>query len=307
MSQSDLFQWRRITGRQSGPHLLILGGVHGDEFEPMVAIRRLAAKVSAAELRGTLTLVPVVNEPAFLCGQRVAEDGLDLARTFPGRADGSITERIAHAAGELIRTADYLIDLHTAGTTMDIVPLTGYMLHRNEEVLDKQRKMAAAFNLPLVWGTTPDLEGRSLSLAHDLNVPAIYAEYRGAAVCRSDGVDAYVQGCLNVMSDLTMIDGHGWRKTAQVVVEDARPDSGHLQINNLSPCTGFFESVMQLGQHVRAGELLGTISDPLGQDVKQIHSKQNGMIVLLRTFSRVLQGDCLAVVVEMAAPSGAGP
>ena len=165
MSQSDLFQWRRITGRQSGPHLLILGGVHGDEFEPMVAIRRLAAKVSAAELRGTLTLVPVVNEPAFLCGQRVAADGLDLARTFPGRADGSITERIAHAAGELIRAADYLVDLHTAGTTMDIVPLTGYMLHRNEAILDKRRKMAAAFNLPLVWGTTPDLEGRSLSLA----------------------------------------------------------------------------------------------------------------------------------------------
>jgi predicted deacylase len=305
MIPSNLLQRQRITGHQPGPHLLILGGVHGDEFEPMAAIRRLAAKVSAGDVRGTLTLVPVVNEPAFLRGQRVAEDGLDLARTFPGRADGSVTERIAYAAGELIRAADYLIDLHTAGTMMDIVPLTGYMLHPDDAVLDKQRKMAAAFNLPLVWGTTPDLEGRSLSLARDLNVPAIYAEYRGAAECRSEGVDAYFRGCLNVMAHLAMIEDHPWRYTAQIVVEDPRPNSGHLQINNLSPCAGFFETTVQLGQHVRAGDLLGTVSDLLGQDVKPIHSQQNGMVILLRTFSRVLEGDCLAVVIEMAAPSGA--
>ena len=30
-----------IEGQQPGPHLLITGGVHGDEWEPMVAIRRL--------------------------------------------------------------------------------------------------------------------------------------------------------------------------------------------------------------------------------------------------------------------------
>ena len=30
-----------IIGHEPGPHLLITGGVHGDEFEPMAAIRRL--------------------------------------------------------------------------------------------------------------------------------------------------------------------------------------------------------------------------------------------------------------------------
>src|SRR5882724_6296628 len=96
-----------IVGRQPGPHLLITGGVHGDEFEPMVAIRRLMSASELTALRGQLTLVPVVNEAAFARGQRVAEDGLDLARTCPGRADGSITERIAHALSELIRASDY--------------------------------------------------------------------------------------------------------------------------------------------------------------------------------------------------------
>ncbi|MFM2095927.1 MAG: hypothetical protein RIS70_3051, partial [Planctomycetota bacterium] len=80
-----------IPGRRSGPHLLITGGVHGDEFEPMVAIRRLAGAVSPDSLAGRLTLIPVVNEAAFARGTRAAEDNLDLARTCPGRADGSVT------------------------------------------------------------------------------------------------------------------------------------------------------------------------------------------------------------------------
>src|SRR5688572_30082136 len=95
-------QSRVVEGRQPGPHLLISGGVHGDEFEPMVAIRRLMTRPELKQLRGRLTLVPVVNEAALAHGNRVAEDGLDLARTCPGRADGSITERTAHALSALI-------------------------------------------------------------------------------------------------------------------------------------------------------------------------------------------------------------
>src|SRR5688500_311573 len=122
-----------ITGHNPGPHLLITGGVHGDELEPMAAIRRLMREIRPDELSGHVTLVPVVNEPAFRRGHRTAEDGLDLARTCPGKADGSVTERIAFALSELIRTANYYIDLHTGGTRLTVLPLTGYTLHRSAD------------------------------------------------------------------------------------------------------------------------------------------------------------------------------
>ena len=51
----------QIVGIQPGPHILITGGVHGDEFEPMAAIRRLMREIRPEELCGRLTLVPVVN------------------------------------------------------------------------------------------------------------------------------------------------------------------------------------------------------------------------------------------------------
>ncbi|MBI2826621.1 MAG: succinylglutamate desuccinylase/aspartoacylase family protein [Planctomycetia bacterium] len=301
MNDSYLLQSRRIEGTQPGPHLLIFGGVHGDEFEPMAAIRRVAKEPQPSRLRGTVTLVPVVNEPAFLRGQRMADDGLDLARTFPGRPGGSITERIGHAASALIRGADFFIDLHAGGTTMAVLPLAGYMLHANATVLDQQRRMARAFNLPIVWGTSSELEGRSLSVARDANVPAIYCEYQGSGICREEGVAAYVDGCLNVMRSLGMVDRPAPPDAVQLVAEDPRPSSGHLQINNPSPMDGFFEPAVRLGEHVAAGDLLGSVSDALGDRVERMHSRESGLVLLLRTFPRVLAGDTLAVILETGA------
>ena len=171
-----------------GPHLLVTGGVHGDEFEPMAAIRRLVLlferqDVTTNNFRGRVTFIPVVNEAAFLLGHRCAPDGLDLARTCPGRADGSITEQTAFALSEAIRAADYYIDLHTGGTELAVYPLAGYCLHENPDILNAQRRMARAFNLPVIWGTDPNLNGRSLSVARDAKVPAIYCEYLGSATC----------------------------------------------------------------------------------------------------------------------------
>ena len=87
-----------VAGRQAGRHLLITGGVHGDEFEPIAAIRRLidffrVNPDEAAALHGAVTFVPIVNEAAFLRGHRCAEDNLDLARSCPGNWNGSVTEQ----------------------------------------------------------------------------------------------------------------------------------------------------------------------------------------------------------------------
>jgi predicted deacylase len=290
---------RVIEGRQSGPHLLVTGGVHGDEFEPMVAIRRLMERLKLTQLRGRLTLVPVVNEAAFARASRIADDGLDLARTCPGRADGSITERTAHALSEFIRSADFYIDLHTGGTALSVWPLVGYMLHPSALVLDKQRAMARAFNLPVIWGTDPNLEGRSLSVARDANVPAIYAEYLGGGRCAPEGVQAYVDGCLNVMASLEMLDRPTPPSRVEVFFEDPRPNSGHLQRCCPTPADGCFEAAVELGQPVEAGQPLGVvIVDPLGEKRHEVLAAQTGRILVLRTLSAVRQGDSLAVILE---------
>lgn len=304
----------RIVGEQPGPHLLVTGGVHGDEFEPMAATRRLARTIVPQNLKGTLTLVPVVNEPAFRRGARTAEDGLDLARTCPGRADGSITERIAFDLAQLIRAADYYIDLHTGGTRLRVLPLVGYMLHADRTILEMQRRMARAFGLPILWGTNPNLDGRSLSVARDAGVPALYTEYAGGGGCDPFGIDAYVCGCRRVLAGLGMIDtwpdAEGLPRysaemgaalsaiQAPLVVEDDRPGAGHMQINHPAVSEGFFEPAVTLGQRIAAGEILGTITDPLGQSIETIRAKYAGIVLVLHTFSRIDAGTSVAVILD---------
>ena len=294
-------QTREIVGQQPGLHLLITGGVHGDEFEPMAAIRRLMTKIDPHALRGKLTLVPVVNESAFRLGHRTGEDNKDLARTCPGREDGSLTEQVAFALSQLIRSADYYIDLHTGGTGLMVLPLSGYTLHPDPKVLAVQRRMAQVFGLDVVWGTDPNLDGRSLSVARDANVPAIYCEYLGGGRCDPVGIDAYVRGCRNVMIELEMLEGTIDISKPPVVVEDHRPGAGHMQINHPSPSDGYFEPAVTLGQRVRDGDLIGTVRDVLGQRVERIESRYTGIVIVLQTFPTVSAGASVAVVMETPA------
>lgn len=299
MSADSLIRKITLRGATPGPHLLITGGVHGDEFEPMAALRMLRRSVSPTELRGTLTLAPVVNEAAMRRMSRTADDGMDLARTCPGKDDGSITQRTAAELSRLIEAADYYIDLHTGGNIYDIMPLAGYVLHPDATTLDAQRRMAEAFNMRLIWGTSPNLHGRSLSVARDANVPGIYAEWRGEGRLRPEGVAAYHDGCLNVMAMLGMLEHAQPDSQLRYWVEDPADQSGHLQVQNPAPREGCFEACVSIGDRVKAGDVIGTVSDVLGDDVAEARATNDGVVILLRTFAYVNANDALAAIVDV--------
>ena len=288
-----------ITGESDGPHLLITGGVHGDEFEPMAAIRALRTRIEPAKLRGRITLVPVVNESAYRNRTREGEDGLDLARICPGRSDGSVTQRTAAALSALIETADLYIDLHCGGVAYDAYELAGYTLHPDADVLDTQRRMAKAFNLPLVWGTNPQVDGRSISVARDAKVPAIYAEWHGEGRLRPEGIGDYIDGCLNVMAQCDMIDRNQPPSRIKYVVEDASPLSGDYDLYNQSAIEGCFVPSVELGQFVGEGDSLGTVTDVLGDAVQTVRSSVAGMVVCVRTYPYVPSGKSVAIVIDV--------
>jgi predicted deacylase len=111
-------------------------------------------------------------------------------------------------------------------------------------------------------------------------------------------VTAYVDGCLNVLGELGMINRDRASPRVQYVVEDTRAGSGRLQVGYPAPNAGFFEPAVELGAMVSPGTLLGHVFDPLGDDAYPISSEQSGMVLGLRIFPRVLPGDALAVVLE---------
>ena len=278
----------------------------------MEAIRALISQLDSMQTilsSGELTLVPCVNEAAFLRGHRTASDGLDLARVCPGRADGSVTERTAAALSELIQRADFYIDLHTGGTEHSVQPMTGYTLHKKPEVLFAQRKMALAFDLPILWGTAGNLDGRSLSVARDANVPAIYTEFLGGARCSPNGVRDYIRGCENVMKLLGLVaPSEATSSTVsladhrvELIIEDPRDGSGHMQVCNPSPIDGYFQTSVDLGDEIHAGDLFGTVASLLGDELHQIIAAYSGRVHVLRTFPRVHRDESVGVILDTAA------
>ena len=298
MSDTKLFESLTIEGTQPGQHLLILAGVHGDEYEPMAAVRKLKSQIAPEKLRGKVTLVPVLNQPAYERINRRGPDDLDLARTFPGSPDGSITQQIAHEATLLIQSVDYLVDLHTGGLFTNLAPFSGYTLHPDQSILETQRRMSRAFNLPVSWGTSAHLDGRTLSAARDHGVPAIYAEWGGGSGCNIEAVEGYASGCLSVLSELGMLDISIEQKPIPYQIEDDRKESGHLQLQNHAPVAGFFEPAVQLMQQVKVGDKLGSLCSITGDDVTTVSASQTGVIIGIRTLPYVEKDEWLAVILE---------
>ncbi len=292
----------RLDGSQFGPHLLITAGVHGDEYEPMAAAHRMIKILDPNTISGTVTLVPLVNKPAFMRGARTGDDLLDLARTFPGKPDGTPTEQIADLISGTIRRADYFIDLHTGGNLFEISPLAGYGLAVSNKVLRKQRMMARAFNLPIVWGTSGEHDGRSLSIARDAGIPAIYVEYGGGGGAKEEIIQAYMTGCQNVMISLNMLKGSLPESKVSYFVEDNRKDSGYLQIMLPAPSEGYFEAEVNLGDIVGKGDRIGTLVDLAGGSPIPINADDNGMVFFLRRIPWSTKGETIGGILPIMEP-----
>jgi N-alpha-acetyl-L-2,4-diaminobutyrate deacetylase len=133
-----------------GPTALLTGGNHGDEYEGPIALQELAATLNPKDIRGRVIIVPALNHPAFLAGTRTSPvDQGNLNRSFPGKPDGTVTQKIAHYVDTvLIPMADIVLDYHSGGKTLDFVPFAAAHVLENK---DQQAACVAAmqaFNAP---------------------------------------------------------------------------------------------------------------------------------------------------------------
>lgn len=289
-----------IDAGLEGPSVLIAAGVHGDEYEPIIAANQLISLLSPQLKKGKVTIVPIVNGTAVAKGSRYGLDGLDLARVCPGNPQGSVTEIDAAKISALIMQSDYLIDMHTGGKLFDIYPLAGYMLHPENKVLEQQREMAKAFGLPIIWGTDHAPNGRTLSVARDHNIPAIYVEYGGGISAREEIIEAYTNGCLGVLEKLGMMEPNQTsRKSLEYFVEDPTPQQGHLQAKMPSPAEGIFVPAVKLGQMIEAGEQWGVIHQLETGNQTNVFADISGMVLFLRVDAKVNIGESLGGILPI--------
>lgn len=108
-----------------GPSVVLLGGIHGDEYEAQIVLRRLAARLDPKDVTGRITILPSLNFPAGQSGARISPvDGKNMNRTFPGSSSGTPTEILADfLVSKVFPGADLLIDAHAGGRDCTVIPM----------------------------------------------------------------------------------------------------------------------------------------------------------------------------------------
>jgi len=294
-----VFVWR---GEEPGHVLLVNGGTHGDEYEGPTLLRQWAQQGPPPGLRGTVVLVPVLNEAAFFAGQRCHPiDGGNLARSFPGRPRGRPSERLAYLFDtELLAQSTHYIDLHSAGAAYELLPWVGYGRHSHRRVERIQSQMAACFAPYWCWASPPS-SGRTLSAARQRGVPALYVECQGAGGAAPADLAVLDRGLQRVLGHLGMTAPPRIKPSPHPQIRRVTRDvdEAHLQAHHPAPFDGLFLPEATLGQRVRRGTSLGQVASLSATPPATITAHRTGRIVMLRRQRSVTAGDALATVVPI--------
>lgn len=280
-----------------GPRVVILGGTHGDEVTGILAAGTLARR--GLRLRsGRVDIVPTAHEAAASVASRTSpsDDG-NLARTFPGRADGEPTEVVAHLlTTHVLSGADLLIDLHTAGRVSDMPFLVGHAAPRPDDPVDR-RACAKAFGAPFVWEHPEIAPGRTLSVVEDGGGVGLYTESAGGERLRPAMVAAYVTGVYRVLAHLGMIQPVAPADTGTPIRLHGDGDVDEAGLDTVA--AGYFMPAVDAGDTVAAGDVLGVLVDATGVIVQTIASPSTGAVALIRTAAHIGSGERVAVVTAL--------
>ena len=281
-----------IGGAEPGPVLLVSGGVHGDEFEGPLTIVRLFEELKATDITGTFVGLAVANVPAFETATRSSPiDGLNLARVLPGKAEGSLTERIGYWLTEkLMAAGDLFIDLHSGGVALNIPTSIYYCLIDNEQGR-KTREAAFAFGAPVIIGSdaSKGVWGCSFRTTWDRGIPGIFTEGPGGGRTRPEDVHCYAQGVINVMRQMKMLAGVPEpQPTTHHLVGDGQPGGGYL-----ASVAGYFRSDVAPLDHVTVGQMMGAIQGFDGSELQTFVAQREGYVSMLRAVPRVSEGDAV--------------
>jgi len=283
-----------ITGRRDGPRLTVLAGVHGCEYAPMAALRSWAGALASRDLRGRVLAVPVLNLPAFRARSPfvVPEDGKNLNRSFPGKAEGSLAERLAYDTfTKIITGSDALIDMHAGDLVEALTPFALYDAGPAEE---RAASLATAYGLPYVIRQEPGpdraVAGTTSAAAAGIGIPAIIAEAGGCGLVEPAAVAAHLRGLNAVLALLGMAD-----VPPGLAGSNAGPPTRLRQFVWLR-CQheGWWEPSVQAGGKVAQGQVLGIVTSIDGTHTRQtITAPAEGVVMFVTTSPAVAAGGLL--------------
>lgn len=286
-----------VIANGSGPTVLLEGGNHGDEYEGPIALCELVRELDPGEVQGRLIFVPAVNWPAVAAARRTSPlDGKNMNRSFPGDPLGSATDQIAAYVNDvLFPLSDAFLDLHSGGSSLDIIPTAILEAASDPEHTARNRAAADAFGTEYVVAIDNRGDPRTATAsAVRAGLTVVGTEMAGAGTVSMEALALCRQGVRNVLAHLGVLEAS--RQTPRS--SPARHFTLGTRAHIVSPVAGVFEPLQRLGENVRAGDAVGRIHDlanPAAAPVV-LEAGCDGMVFGHRHPGAAKPGSCCVVV-----------
>jgi N-alpha-acetyl-L-2,4-diaminobutyrate deacetylase len=287
-----------------GPTALLLGGNHGDEYEGQVALRKLAATLDPAAIAGRVIIVPSLNLPAARAGRRVSPlDEGNLNRSFPGRPDGTPTQKLAdYYLRHLLPLGNLIVDLHSGGRTLDFLPFAAS--HELPDAHQQARCAAArdAFGAPVSL-LLREMDGGGMldGEAEALGAVFVTTELGGGGTITRRTVEIAERGLRNVLAHAGILRGPGATAEGPSPTSPAAPAALRLAMPGddcyvVSESEGLVEPCADLGDVLERGQPVARVWDlqRSGTPPREYGVQRDGVLIGRHFPGLVRMGDCLA-------------
>jgi predicted deacylase len=288
-----------INGASAGPVLALVAGTHGMEYPPILAGQRLLKSINPATLRGTIVLVETANMPSFL-GRTIYYSPVDhknLNRVFPGKPDGTISERIAHAiTTEVIMRATHLIDMHCGDGNEWLRPYLYWIVTGDPKIVADAKGLALAFGFDhiVMDRERPVDPNASVYLSNTAQLrgkPALTIESGGLGKTDEPSIAAIERGVRGVMKHLKMTDA-GPDPIANPTIIDRN------QVLT-SGATGLLYPQVQPGQTIAEGALFARVTDFHGTTLEEIRAPFAGEVLYIVATPPINKGEPVGFIGEI--------
>jgi len=290
-----------INGAKPGKILALVSGAHGTEYTSIIAIEKLIAALDPAQVTGIVILVPLVNSASF--EQKVPHvnptDNKSMNRFYPGKADGTQTERASFLiTKQIIDRCDFLIDYHGGDLDESLRPYAYWGPTGREEQDRISKEMVLAFGLDhiIIWRERPTDPAATRYLDNTTSArgkPSIVVEAGHAGTVESDDLALLVNGTLSTMRALKILPG------------DPHPIENPVWIEKLADVLadgpGIWYPLVKRGSYVSAGMKLGAITDYFGKLIAEPRAPVSGVVLHVNAVPSLKKGDNIADLGVVAA------
>ena len=269
-----------LKGKNEGPVFTVVAGVHGFEYPPIIGIQELLGEIDIDSLSGTLIIIPVANTASFFSRTSIVNpnDQVNLNGAFPGKPNGSVTEKIAHfITTNIIPVSDVFLDVHGGGVNEDLIPFALFYDNGNyPEQTKRARKLSEASGFEYIVSypfTIRDDEPAKyvFKQASQNGKVALSFESGKLGNVQNDAISLIKKGVYNILTEMKMYD----KGTPPNPNLNQRNYQTYIKSNE----KGIFYSHLKAGDYVKKDDIIGYITDEFGEKLEEYKAHASGIIL----------------------------